>query len=454
MKSIQNFTKIVFIYILISTTTQVQLQNMCRDSTTFNQSFQTELGGHTLEQLFTTQEVKPTGDNIPIFLGNGAHGATYSYIWGGKKIAIKVIKKFIVEDTLSNLVEELKTGYYLNDVETTPNYYECAYLFRKMLDKNGTERDHVTVFILQELMDHNLDNRELITWLKGTTIDNKGAFYKSLFQALGPIHNKGISHNDIKPDNIMIGQNPDPDTRLFSPVKIIDFGLSEDFGKGIFHSTICYDLYKREGDVFDEKFDIYAMAISIAEMETNFDKICGDWIDKKCIQKGSNEKASNACLQIMKNSMYKIMNPIFETPKPASNIFHINECIDYGCILLSIIKSNSSKVPTLENVLKAFDNVANHVEPIPSEAGSEEENFIQDIPREVYNQPQLARTRQGGNLKRQKRDFQAENIQKLQEMQELNKKKLIEKSKAAQKKLEKDKREGKIEGKIERRIVV
>lgn len=57
---------------------------------------------------------------------------------------------------------------------------------------------------------------------------------RGVFHGLDYLHNQGITHLDIKPDNIHLDACLDP--------KIIDFGLSRCFDEGIsrvYSKTVC-----------------------------------------------------------------------------------------------------------------------------------------------------------------------------------------------------------------------
>ena len=61
------------------------------------------------------------------------------------------------------------------------------------------------------------------------------AIGRALISALEELHNMGYTHNDIKPDNIMIGYNPqlvkETSWNVFknTTLHLIDFGLADKF---------------------------------------------------------------------------------------------------------------------------------------------------------------------------------------------------------------------------------
>jgi eukaryotic-like serine/threonine-protein kinase len=119
-----------------------------------------------------------------------------------------------------------------------------------------------TVFIVMEYLDGQSLNH-LLERLGRIPVPRAVDFLTQICQGLAYAHERGIIHQDIKPDNIFIG----PDDQ----VKILDFGLactpgSEDLNIA---GTIHYAAPEQiEGDPVDRRTDIYALGITAFELIT------------------------------------------------------------------------------------------------------------------------------------------------------------------------------------------
>ncbi|KAJ1964784.1 hypothetical protein GGI12_001190 [Dipsacomyces acuminosporus] len=101
------------------------------------------------------------------------------------------------------------------------------------LHKLHTDKDRIYIFM------ECLDGGDLFSYLS-----EHGAFtetacrplFKQICSAVRYLHSNGVTHRDIKLDNILIKLTP---TGLISSVKIADFGLARAVGDGDLMRTIC-----------------------------------------------------------------------------------------------------------------------------------------------------------------------------------------------------------------------
>ncbi|GAM18627.1 hypothetical protein SAMD00019534_018020 [Acytostelium subglobosum LB1] len=143
----------------------------------------------------------------------------------GDKFAIKIIdkKKFMMNSSSRKdaLMDEVKILQQLNH----KNIIHIQEVF-------DTERTLFLVLELVEggeLLDDILDN----CFYKE---DKAKEFFRQLVNAVKYLHDQGIAHRDLKPQNILLKHKRD---ECDDAIKLSDFGLSRTIGEGSFMKTMC-----------------------------------------------------------------------------------------------------------------------------------------------------------------------------------------------------------------------
>lgn len=112
-----------------------------------------------------------------------------------------------------------------------------------------------------------IDGCSLSDFLKGNPdMGLRRRVLLQLFEAVAYIHRKGIIHNDLKPENIMV-------TRSDNNVKIIDFGLSDDDAHYLLKTLGCTPEYASpellRRDALDVRSDIYSLGLIMKDILGN-----------------------------------------------------------------------------------------------------------------------------------------------------------------------------------------
>jgi len=166
------------------------------------------------------QPPKLRGYKILRKLGEGGYGAVYlaTSKKTGEKVAIKFLTFRKVKRTKESEAKLKKEINVLKKLSVSPNCepYLLCFVDHKAIQKG----EETTYAIITEYIDGN-DLFDLTHCLKETkktlSEENLITLATHLVAGLAKMHEKGISHGDIKPENIMF-----TDKRL--AIKIIDFG--------------------------------------------------------------------------------------------------------------------------------------------------------------------------------------------------------------------------------------
>ena len=377
MKIFQKIPQTVILCILlIRIYSSVPISQICETLEKYNNENTVLLNGGKIDSMVYEhyEDEVNQSTNMLQFLGMGGNGAVFRFNQSkntsdnadnkegliqkqGKdeKIALKYIKQEGNENLADIFASEIQILKELQG-NSVPIFYKCMYKItkinnnNKIYNRNGPsygrrppQKKLIEIFIIQEQLDKDLYKNNL-DWLLQRPLEDRLSFYKTLYQSLKEIHSKEILHNDIKPANMM--------KNFKGETKIIDFGLSGKFSQLTNRSTDCYDFpktlnYRRQTtQINNPGFDLYSMAVSIGVMETSEESICANVFDKVC-------KNQLECFNEVRNRLFDVFETVFYTPYKENYI--LEECEDYGCVFLSCIKNDVKQIPSLDDVLEAFD---------------------------------------------------------------------------------------------------
>ncbi|CAB4028525.1 mitogen-activated kinase kinase kinase 17-like [Paramuricea clavata] len=141
---------------------------------------------------------------------------------------------------------------------------------------------------------------------------------KPVFKCLAFMHEKGYVHGDLKPDNILYGDND---------VKVGDFGLAVDRSETLnigFCGTVTYmpkELFCGHGE-YRPSVDIYEAAGVLSYLLTGSPPWAGYQWDTVIFKVGSGEipEVPNNCSEEMKNLLKRMFNPDSEKRPTAKEL--------------------------------------------------------------------------------------------------------------------------------------
>jgi serine/threonine protein kinase len=160
---------------------------------------------------------------IVIRVGKGSFGSAWKIVYkpNGDYYLMKVIRTTI-PSVRGMAIQEAKFGMGFSHTNVCQTY--------------AWSEDEDMVYIIMEYIE-GMDLFEFISKKQGIFQKNTSLFWlivNDILHGLAAIHQKGIVHCDLKPENVLIGLSPDGETII--SVKIIDFGLSRPIHE-IQHST-------------------------------------------------------------------------------------------------------------------------------------------------------------------------------------------------------------------------
>ncbi|CAD8090436.1 unnamed protein product [Paramecium primaurelia] len=175
------------------------------------------------------------------------------------KYAVKIIPNADDPELINTITQTFIINRELN---TLPQIIQVFDLF---IDENEKVSYLVMEYCEWKSLQYYLDKNQL-------TIKQIREIIRNLAISLKSIHNKGICHRDIKPDNILVKLSDQTE------IKIIDFGVSKQFFKKNKNGIIFHEMWTRTGTIlfqapeiflcgiYNEKIDIWSCGIILYQL--------------------------------------------------------------------------------------------------------------------------------------------------------------------------------------------
>jgi len=195
------------------------------------------------------------------FLGTGSFGSVSQYTWFGMECAKKSFNPFLCEKQERDFENEVGVMVRLNHPHVVRLICCC--------------QDSTKPSILMELMPTNLERyirgcKYPFTPLAAVDVMSQIA------SGMEYLHEQGVVHRDLKPNNILVCPNTNPELSAdgYVEVKLADFGLAKTkvyTSASILNSQICGAAPWRAPEAFGERFsakraDVYSFAIICAQI--------------------------------------------------------------------------------------------------------------------------------------------------------------------------------------------
>ncbi len=166
--------------------------------------------------------------------------------YNGRWVAIKRIKtKFLQAPHYQDLLfDEFKQIFYFEH----PNIVK---IYGKGIDEFGP-------YYYMEY----IDGKPLSSFITAKGVKNKDLLQKfanEILQAINYLHDKGLAHQNLNPDNIFV-------TNSQQQIKIIDSGIGERHAQEKFESTVFVAPEQKVKKISDHRVDIYAFGCMLLKM--------------------------------------------------------------------------------------------------------------------------------------------------------------------------------------------
>jgi hypothetical protein len=204
------------------------------------------------------------------FLGNGTFGSVSQYTWFGMACAEKSFNPFLCEKDERDFENEVGVMLRLNHPHVVRLI--CCH-------QDSTKRS-----IVMELMPTNLERHIAKQKASHKPFTPQAAVdvMSQIASGMEYLHGQGVVHRDLKPNNILVSPNTNPELSAdgYVEVKLADFGLAKtkvNTSSSMLHSQICGAAAWRAPEAFEDhkghqrrfsakRADVYSFAILCSQI--------------------------------------------------------------------------------------------------------------------------------------------------------------------------------------------
>lgn len=194
-----------------------------------------------------TEEIAPSGFYGFKLLKTTAYATLYRASKAGKHFLVKTTK-----DNLQRQLAMLKREYELS-IDCNHPHIVHIYTWEENLPiRAGIVMEYIEGRTLAEYLAENPPKTD------------RNRVFEELLSAVGYLHQKGIIHNDLKSENILI-------TRADNSLKLIDFGLADNDAYFVMRTLGCTPRYaspelRAQNHSIDARSDIYSFGVLMGEI--------------------------------------------------------------------------------------------------------------------------------------------------------------------------------------------
>lgn len=226
-----------------------------------------------MEESEIFDKVQQVNDEQPDFhdfklLRTNAHTSLYLAYKAGKRFAIKATK-----DNTALQTKILQREYEVSIDCDHPHLVHIYTLEDGFPFGLGLVMEYIEGRTLSEYLKERPSRRE------------RNRVFAELLSAVEYLHKRGIVHNDIKPENIII-------TRADNTLKLLDFGLADNDAQYALRTLGCTPQYAspellNKSGVTDARSDIYSIGVVMRELLGN------SFIARRCVKKMPERRYAN-----------------------------------------------------------------------------------------------------------------------------------------------------------------